>query len=224
MKLKSLKSYLLALSSLVTIPLLNIIYVYLNHPGGTVYSLVTDFDRQIPFLKMFVLPYVSWYPFLFIAFGYLAYKNREVFYRTLLQFNIGMLICYGVYAVYQTHVPRPELVGDDWLLQAVRMVYRSDEPFNCFPSIHVLTSYFMMKAYLGAANVPRTFKAVVAVVSVLIILSTQFVKQHVLLDIVGAVLVAEGVIYAISLVRKGWFGRSLVATAQPGSLKGELRR
>ena len=52
---------------------------------------------------------------------------------------MGLLLCYSVYAIYQTTVPRPELIGSDWLLRTVQWVYRSDEPFNCFPSTHVLT-------------------------------------------------------------------------------------
>jgi membrane-associated phospholipid phosphatase len=224
MSVQLLKPHLLAVTSLLTIPLLGIVYVYLNHSTGTVYSLVTDLDRQMPFLKVFVLPYVSWYVFLFIAFLYLAIKNREAYYQTLLQFNIGLLICYAVYAVYQTHVPRPELVGDGWLLQIVQWVYNSDEPFNCFPSIHVLTSYLMMKAYLGTANVPRIYTVAVVFMSMLIIASTQFIKQHVLLDIMGAVLVAEGVIYVVSFILKGWMGKSLVTHARQKSLEGSFRR
>jgi membrane-associated phospholipid phosphatase len=224
MRTESFKSHLFTLSSLLTIPLLGLIYVYLNHARGTAYSLVTGMDQQIPFLKVFVLPYVSWYAFLFIAFLYLAFKNREVFVQTLLQINMGQLICYGVYAVFQTHVLRPELVGDDWLLQMVQWVYRSDEPFNCFPSTHVFTSYLMMRAYLSTANVPRVYTAAVALMAMAIIASTLFIKQHVLLDIVGAVIVAEGVVYVVSRIPKGWFSRFVVTNVQQGSLDGGLKR
>lgn len=224
MRMQTLKSHLLALSSLLSIPLLGLIYVYLNRPGGTVNSLVTDLDREIPFVKAFVLPYVSWYAFLLIAFVYLAFKNREVYYQTLLQFNVGLLICYATYAVYQTHVPRPQIAGDDWLLQMVQWVYRADQPFNCFPSTHVLTSYLMMKAYLGAANIPRLYTAAVTFMSLLIIASTQFMKQHVLLDIMGAVLVAEGVMFAVSRFRQGLFGSPMVAPSQQIRVEGSLRR
>ncbi|MFE5319401.1 phosphatase PAP2 family protein [Paenibacillus sp. NPDC056579] len=224
MKANSLTSHLLALSSLLSIPLLGLIYIYLNHGNGMVHSLVTDFDHQLPFLKVFVLPYLFWYPFLFIAFVYLAFKNREVFYQTLVQFNIGLLICYGFYAVYQTYVPRPVLVGDDWLLQMVRGVYSSDQPYNCFPSTHVLTTYLMMKAYLRTAGIPRMYTAAVTIVSILIIASTQFVKQHVLLDIAGAILVAEGVIYAVTRIHKGWFSKPIIAKPQQSTWEGSLRR
>lgn len=223
MSVKSLKSYLLSLSLLLSIPVLGLIYTSLNHEGEKTHNLVTDFDRQLPFIKWFVLPYLGWYLFLFAAFLYLAFKNREAYYSTLIQFNIGLLLCYGVYAVYQTYVPRPELSGDDGLLQLVQWVYKSDAPFNCFPSTHVLTSYLMMKAYLHTANIPRVYAAAVAMMSLLIIASTQFMKQHVLFDIIGAVLVAEGVIFAVKRLQKSWSGRPQVSGAPYGTMERSLK-
>ncbi|WP_318509136.1 phosphatase PAP2 family protein [Bacillus sp. T3] len=220
MKKETIKSYLLTVSSLISIPLLGLIYVYLNHPGPKVHSLVTDLDRQIPFIKIFVIPYLFWYVFIFIGFLYLAYKNRKLFFQTLLQFNIGRLICYGVYIVYQTHVPRPQLTGDNWLINLVHFVYRSDEPFNCFPSIHVLTSYLMMKAYLVGEGIPRIYKVSVTLMSVLIIASTQFIKQHVLLDILGAIVVAEVMTYFMAKLDKGIFVRHLMPSIQTNRVSG----
>ncbi|MBD0383796.1 phosphatase PAP2 family protein [Paenibacillus sedimenti] len=224
MKKESFISYLLACSALLSIPLVGLIYVYLNHGGERYYSLVTDLDRQIPFLKIFVVPYVSWYVFLLAGFMYLAYKDRQTYYKTLLQFIIGLLLCYGVYAVYQTHVPRPAIGGDDWMMRMVQWVYNNDQPFNCFPSTHVLTSYLMMKAYLSTAHISRIYTSIVTLLSLLIIASTQFMKQHVLLDIIGAVLVAEGVIYVVNRVRKGWFVKPLAAGMQRGQIEGGLER
>ena len=111
MRLSSWWSYCLACSALLLIPLVGLIYIHLNQAGGIAYSLVTDLDRQIPFMKAFVVPYLSWYGFLLLGFLYLAYKDRRNYYITLVEFVIGLLICYGVYAIYQTTVPRPELTG-----------------------------------------------------------------------------------------------------------------
>jgi len=222
MNAQSLKSYVGALCALLLIPLIGLIYIHLNHGDGVYYSLVTDLDRQLPFLKIFVVPYLSWYAFLLAGFVYLAYKERQSYYWALLQFIIGLLICYGVYAVYQTYVPRPLIEGDDWLLRTVAWVYQSDQPFNCFPSTHVLTSYLMMKAYLSAGNIPRIYKALVTLMAVLIIVSTQFVKQHVLLDIVGAVIVAEGVVSVVNRIRYRRWTNTLAAGMGREHLEGGL--
>jgi membrane-associated phospholipid phosphatase len=224
-RLSSWWSYCLACSALLLIPLVGLIYVHLNQAGEMAYNLVTDLDRQIPFVKAFVVPYLSWYVFLLLGFLYLAYKDRRNYYITLVEFVIGLLICYGVYAIYQTTVPRPELTGSDWLLRMVEWVYRSDQPFNCFPSTHVLTSYLMMRAYLRTSQVATRYKIIVTVMSLLIIVSTQFVKQHVLLDIVGAVLVAEGVVYALDRMRRGWLTESRIKVrTQQSKLEGGLRQ
>ncbi|NQX70906.1 phosphatase PAP2 family protein [Paenibacillus alba] len=219
-------SYVMACSALLLIPLVGLIYVHLNQATGRAYSLVTDLDRQIPFIKGFIVPYLLWYGFLLVGFLYLAYKDRRRYFFTILEFVVGLLLCYGVYAIYQTTIPRPELTATDWLLRMVEWVYRTDQPFNCFPSTHVLTSYLMMRAYLRSKSIRVGYKIAISSMSVLIIISTLFVKQHVLLDLVGAVLVAEGVMYAVERIRKGWGAKSIevkVHTKQHNMDRG-LRR
>ncbi|NOU73661.1 inositol phosphorylceramide synthase [Paenibacillus sp. LMG 31458] len=224
MKKTSWWSYIMACSGLLLIPLVGLIYIHLNQADGVAYSLVTDLDRQIPFMKSFVIPYLSWYGFLLVGFLYLAYKDRSMYYKTLFQFIMGLLLCYGVYAIYQTTVPRPELTGSDWLLRMVQWVYRSDQPFNCFPSTHVLTSYLMMKAYLRSTTIFWSYKIAVTSMSLLIIVSTLLVKQHVLLDIVGAVLVSEGVVYVVERFRIGLLKESVAVNTQQRKFEGGLRR
>lgn len=214
----------MACSGLLLIPLVGLIYIHLNQADGVAYSLVTDLDRQIPFMKSFVIPYLSWYGFLLVGFLYLAYKDRSMYYKTLFQFIMGLLLCYGVYAIYQTTVPRPELTGSDWLLRMVQWVYRSDQPFNCFPSTHVLTSYLMMKAYLRSTTISWSYKIAVTSMSLLIIVSTLLVKQHVLLDIVGAVLISEGVVYVVERFRISLLKDSVAVNTQQRKLEGGLRR
>ncbi|WNR44153.1 phosphatase PAP2 family protein [Paenibacillus roseipurpureus] len=204
MRQKAWMSYLLACSGLLLIPLVGLIYIHLNQDTGKAYSLMTNLDRQIPFIQGFVVPYLFWYAFLAGGFLYLVYRDRANYVRTLIEFILGLLLCYGVYAIYQTTVPRPALVGSDWLTQTMQWVYNSDEPFNCFPSTHVLTAYLMMRAYLRSKRIARGYQFVTAAIAMLIIVSTLFVKQHVILDLVGAVLVAESVVYLIERSRRAW--------------------
>ncbi|KRE65591.1 phosphatase PAP2 family protein [Paenibacillus sp. Soil750] len=224
MRTKAWVSYLLACSGLLLIPLVGLIYIHLNQDKGTAYSLMTDLDRQIPFIQGFVVPYLSWYLFLAVGFLYLAYQDRSNYFQTLVEFVIGLLLCYSVYAIYQTTVPRPDIQGSDWLLRTVQWVYRSDEPFNCFPSTHVLTAYLMMRAYIRSKRIAKPYTILVASMAVLIIVSTLFVKQHVLMDIVGAVLVAEGVVYVVERSRRTWLTRSTAASARQDKLERGLKQ
>lgn len=222
--MKAWMSYLLACSGLLLIPLVGLIYIHLNQDTGTAYSLMTDLDRQIPFIKGFVVPYLAWYGYLAVGFLYIAYRDRANYLQTLVEFIIGLLLCYGVYAIYQTTVPRPDIIGSDWLLQTVRWVYSSDQPFNCFPSTHVLTAYLMLRAYLRSTRIAMTYRIISASMAILIIVSTLFVKQHVLMDIVGAVIVAEGVVYVVSRGRRAWLTGSMAASARQDKLERGLKQ
>ncbi|PYI54040.1 hypothetical protein DLM86_15975 [Paenibacillus flagellatus] len=73
----------------------------------------------------------------------------------------------------------------------VLSVYGSDNPVNCFPSTHVLTSYFIMRAFNSDRGIRRPLKIAVSTMAILIIASTVLLKQHVILDAVGAILVVE---------------------------------
>ena len=69
----------------------------------------------------------------------------------------------------------------------------------------------------------RNFKIGITITSLLIIASIQFIKQHVLLDIFGAMIVAEIVVYAISLPQKGHFFKNLLSFSQNQSLPGATK-
>lgn len=186
-----LRSNFKPLLLLLTIPLLNIVYPLLNHPGRGVTYLTTALDHRIPFLKIFVLPYIAWYAFIIFVLVLLCAKDRMTYFRTLGSFHIGLIVCYIIFYFYQTAAPRPELTGDDWLTALVRFIYWSDQPFNCLPSIHVLTSYLVMRGLLASSIRGFGLRLFTIVTAVLIILSTLFIKQHVILDVFAGILLGE---------------------------------
>jgi membrane-associated phospholipid phosphatase len=186
-----IKENILPLCLLLSIPLLNIIYQVLNHGERGARQLITAVDKQIPFLEIFVIPYLLWYAFIFLMFVYFAIFDRSTYYRTLLSFCAGMLVCYVIYFFFQTTVPRPELQGAGILTDMVRYVYNADEPFNCFPSIHVLSSYLMIIAIRHSKLWTIKKDLIVSSIAYSIILSTLFIKQHVVLDIVAGVLLGS---------------------------------
>lgn len=182
---------LAALSLMLIIPSMHNIYEILNNGKRGAYSLVTDFDKATPFLKIFILPYVSWYFFIFLTLAYLCLKDRQIYYKTLLTYIGGLMVCYLTYYFFQTTVPRPELVGNDLLTKMVSLIYAADEPFNAFPSIHAFSSYIMIKAINYSSIRNRVNSFVIKGVAISIILSTLFVKQHVVLDVFAAALLGE---------------------------------
>lgn len=191
---------LLPLSLMIIIPLTNIAYWLLNNPSRGVHYLIIDIDKSIPFIKLFAIPYLMWQPFTFLTLVYLCLYYRKVYYKVLSNLIIGMIICYIIYYFFETAVPRPELYGNDFLTNLVRFIYSMDQPFNCFPSIHVLGCYTMIKGVKEISDKISIDKIVITLVSIIIILSTQFIKQHVILDLIFAIILADGTYRIISNV------------------------
>ncbi|WP_051542025.1 phosphatase PAP2 family protein [Clostridium lundense] len=179
------------LLSLISIPIINISYTLLNNNSRGTFNLTTELDRTTPFLKEFIIPYLAWYPYIFAILLYLCFTDLSSYYKTLVSINIGLVICYIIYFFFQTTVPRPDLYGTDLLTRLTSLVYKFDNPFNCFPSIHVLTCYLMIKGIHFEHNSNILSKIIVYSFSSVIILSTLFVKQHVVMDLISAVVLGE---------------------------------
>jgi len=159
--------------------------------------LITPLDRQIPFLPAFIIPYIVWYPFIALTLLFIFLKDVRVYFKTLLALCLGLLVSYVFYYYFQTTVPRPQ-VGERGILNyLVQFIYRHDLPYNCFPSIHVLTSYLMMK---GAKVFKCWARLMVQFIGMMIIASTLFVKQHVLADVGMAIIVAESTFLLAKLI------------------------
>ena len=188
--MKKLKQNLIPLSFMISIVISNIFYKLLNNGDGNINSLVTNVDQTIPFLKIFILPYITWYGYITIGLIYLCMKNRKTYYTSLISLNIGLIVCYIIYAIFQTTVPRPIVTDSDILSKLVNMIYKHDNPFNCFPSMHVTTTYILMKGINDTENNIIT-SFIFNIIGILIIISTQFVKQHVVLDLIFAMLLCE---------------------------------
>ncbi|MBE9916377.1 inositol phosphorylceramide synthase [Paenibacillus donghaensis] len=190
----------LPLAWLLSIPVLNICYGFLNRGGSDTAQLITAWDRLIPFMPAFIIPYLIWYPYVFLMFVVFFRKDRNVYYRSLTLTCVGLAVCYLVFYLYQTTFPRPEIGQDGVLNWLVGIVYQMDAPYNCFPSIHVLTSYIVVKAAYQC-KLSRLANAAVCATSGIIIISTLFVKQHVLMDVVGGIVLAEMLYF--------WIGRKI---------------
>ncbi|WP_019636969.1 phosphatase PAP2 family protein [Paenibacillus fonticola] len=204
---------------ILAIPILNVFYGVLNHGNTTVRSLMISWDHHIPFISAFIIPYVLWYPFIIaMLFAYFL-KNKATYYRTLLTLCLGLIASYITFYFYQTTVERPIITETGPTYWLVNLIYMTDGPYNCFPSIHVLTSYLMLKG-LSECNWSNLSKWTIMISSWIITFSTVFVKQHVLLDIVGAIVLVE-LLYFI--VRKWIFSADISHSASSSRLRERAR-
>ena len=150
-------------------------------------------DDVIPFCKYAIVPYFAWFAWIpFTLFYLLRHGERSDFWRVCLCLFAGMTIALSCYVLLPTGLAlRPYRVyGSDIFARLVRMLYAVDSSKNVCPSIHVIGSLAVWFAARDTGKLPAILrKGVIPIMAVLISISTVFLKQHSVLDIIAALLV-----------------------------------
>ena len=184
---------------LLAIPIININYFFASIVSKNGVSLTTSLDRKIPFNSFFVIPYVYWYIFVVLGFILLMRRDREKYMRCLIATLMGMTISYVFFYIWPTQITRPVVNDSNILNKIVNLIYYNDRPVNCFPSLHVLNTYLIMR-YTKFEDSKKIF-SYTQIVGILIILSTVFIKQHFVYDILGAIIICEIVISIVNKIK-----------------------
>lgn len=147
-------------------------------------------DEKIPFLGWFIYIYDMFYPFCLLAFYLLYKKDDKAYYKGIIGGVIGFLICDIIFLSLPTIMYRPVIPSYDPITNLViKITFMYDEPpLNCFPSIHCLFCFQIIYSYIFSKLKKRS-KIVITICSLLIIISTLFVKQHFIYDVVSAFLI-----------------------------------
>ncbi|MCX7708327.1 MAG: phosphatase PAP2 family protein [Clostridia bacterium] len=178
---------------MVTIPLVSIIHVVLNTYRPNMHNLKTAIDDIIPFTPMFVVPYIYWFLYITMVLFYFAVVDYKYYFRLLMSIIAGMFVCFIIFYFYPTTVPRPEVFGEDIFSRLVRdFIYKKDNPYNCFPSIHVLNS-LLVTLFFCKFNKSTILRTLAVLSCVSITLSTLFIKQHYVADMVASLLLGTSV-------------------------------
>lgn len=176
-------------------------YELLNHiPRGTPLDLSTEFDKSIPVLPIFVVPYLSFIPILFVALPLLLWRNAKEFKLFGLTVFITQMVLNALYLLVPATLPRPTLSGSDVFTFLLRdLVWQLDGPINTFPSNHVALSVIaiLVLGFLGGWRKYLALQIWLAVIC----FSTLFVHQHVLADVVGGVVCGALVTLLVSPLR-----------------------
>ena len=159
-------------------------------------------DDYIPFCEYFIIPYYLWFIFIAATVFYFAFinKNKKEYWQLVCSLGIGMTIFLFISWVWPNGLDlRPETFPrDNFFTGLVADLYQRDTSTNVFPSIHVYNSVvaFIAINRCKALRKRKVIRAGAFVLSTLIILSTVFLKQHSVADVLGA-FVMNAVLYVI---------------------------
>ncbi len=149
-------------------------------------------DDLIPFSEVFILPYLYWFAALIWMHVYTFFKD-ELAFRKLMYFIIFTqtlsLIMFIVYPSMQNLRPETfprDNIFTDW----VAHIYTIDTNTNVCPSLHVVGGVAVWFASLHCKAFQTTaWRVFFLVTTVLICISTVFLKQHSVIDIPAALCV-----------------------------------
>ncbi|MBH1940723.1 phosphatase PAP2 family protein [Mobilitalea sibirica] len=169
-------------------------FTYLERTVTTEFTPVySRLDDYIPFREIFIIPYTVWFLYIFITIAYFFLTSKTDFFKTCAYLFIGMTICLIIYTVWPNgHYLRVDLDSlgrSNIFIDMLAKIYSVDTATNVFPSIHVYNSIGAMIAIYKSEKLhsKKWLQVFVIVLTVLISLSTVYLKQHSVLDIFGAV-------------------------------------
>jgi membrane-associated phospholipid phosphatase len=148
-----------------------------------------ELDNYIPFSEIFIVPYFLWFFYVAAAVILLIFQNRNEYYRTCAFLFTGMTLFLIVSTLWPNGLTlRPAVMTrDNIFTQMVTFLHQIDTPTNVWPSIHVYNSIGAHLAILRSNyGVKRWVRITSFTLCTLIIMSTMFLKQHSISDVIAA--------------------------------------
>ncbi len=177
-------------------------FSYLERSVTSDYMLIyVKLDDFIPFIEYFIIPYYLWFAFIFCTIAYFFFSSKEEFYKLCGFLITGMT----VFLVISTLFPngqnlRPtEFDTSNIFTQMVSTLYSVDTPTNIFPSIHVFNTIGAQIAIMHNKKLVtyKWLQVGTFILSTLIIISTVTLKQHSIVDAIGAFVMAVPLYFLI---------------------------
>lgn len=195
---KSMRELCRSYKALVIMAVYCVLYLvaffYLEERNTSFYVIRFGVDAYIPFCEFFIVPYVLWFAYVALSVVYFCIKDQEEGNKLVAFLIAGMTIFIIVSAVFPNgHYLRPKtFTRDNIFIDMVKKLYIVDTSTNVLPSIHVYNSLAVMIAVWRTKLLKkhRVVKAGLMLLGASIICSTVLLKQHSMLDVMVAFILA----------------------------------
>lgn len=164
-------------------------------------------DDLIPFNEGFLIFYCYWYVLLLGSLMWFLLYDIRAFKRLQIYIMITQAVAVVTYIVYPSvQWLRPTgFARDNLLTRLMAFIYAFDTPTGVFPSLHVAYSLGIAAVWCRQEDASRGWKAFVILSAALISISTAFVKQHSVMDILAALpvgLLADYLVFGRTRLRR----------------------
>ena len=165
------------------------------------YDLKLPWDDLVPFLPWtFIIYWYSsaWRVLIYWRMSLRSRKEADRFFTAMLLAHAMAMI---IFIIMPTSLVRPEVTGNTLWDDSIRWLYDTDPPENIFPSVHCLLAAMTWIGLRGKKDVNLVFRTVNFLMVAGVYISVLTVRQHVMVDILGGIVVAE-VAYLIARSEK----------------------
>lgn len=144
-------------------------------------TLAFSWEQHIPFISLFIIPYMS-IDLFFVGAPFLCSENKEL---TLLAKRIifAILVAGAFFLLVPFRFAFPRPTPQDWTGPIFTFLHGFDQPYNLFPSLHIALRTILADTY--ARHTKGLPRLLVHIWFSLIGFSTLFTYQHHIMDIVG---------------------------------------
>lgn len=172
-------------------PVFGILFLFLERlqPDRNYYSVHCPLDDLIPFCEWALIPYLLWFVFLIGALAYTFFFDIRAFRRMMHFVMVTYTITILIYSFFPTcQNLRPDtFMRDNFFTRFIAWFYLFDTNTNVCPSLHVIGSFAAMLGLWDCKQFwDRGWKVAFALIALCISLSTVFMKQHSILDVLAA--------------------------------------
>lgn len=162
-------------------------------------------DDKIPFVEYFIIPYLLWFVFVAGFVFYFFLKDKREFYQLTALLICGMTLFLIISTIYPNGLTlRPtNFERDNLFVDLCKTLWKADTATNVFPSIHVYNSLAVAIAVVKSKHLKKHPWIPIGsvVLALLIVLSTMFLKQHSVVDVIGG-FVCIAIFYPLVYWRK----------------------
>jgi membrane-associated phospholipid phosphatase len=152
-----------------------------------------EWERNIPFLPLMILPYISLDLFFAAAPFLLRNKGERRMFARRVTAAILVAGAFFLLLPLQFGFPRPVVSG--WLGSIYQFLHAFDQPHNLFPSLHITLQIILVDTY--ARHVRGVIRWLIQIWFGLIGISTLLTHQHHIIDVVGGFILAIFCLYII---------------------------
>ena len=141
-------------------------------------------DDYIPFNEYFVIPYFLWFAYVAVTIAYFFFVNKEDYYRLCIFLFTGMTISLLVCTLFPNGTDFRPVIDPNKNLCSRIVAYNSIGTHIAIMKSESLRKY-------------KVVRVMSFILMVSICMATVFLKQHSIIDVVGAVLLC-GAIYPLA--------------------------